>query len=348
MITNHQQYIEQYFSGKPDFGRQVFSLICRNGDGINKIILKIVLPMLPDGIKYKNNCFYDLLKNVKLTIGGTIVFEYKSEQLKKIDIITKKYGKTIYLKDSNTNNVIYYPIDLSDIFGRSVMSGVYDSQNTSQIFDLTFKGIRLCDLSHNEVKLHIELNDIFNVIENKIDKNSSQFEELKNLELIECLLLVNYILSQKKLNRNKKKLVKQTIKNLYMDDQYTNLNLKSKKVSLEMNLPIAFDNNRYKIKKMIFNCEQGNKLNKYRLQVNTQEICCVNNPAEMNVIYGFDNNETLEDNTYAIDMDSMKLKRGEIVVLNLWFNDPIDKSNVYVLFQTEKKCIYDNGCFGFS
>lgn len=118
MIVNHNRYIEQYFSSVPNFSKKASCHISRNGDGVGRIILKIELPNLPDGVKYKYDCVYDLLKMIELYIGGSHFFKYDSSELKKLRLISSYNNHRLNPRSSN-NNIIYYSINLNEIFGES-------------------------------------------------------------------------------------------------------------------------------------------------------------------------------------------------------------------------------------
>ncbi len=166
MIVNYKQYIEQIFSGCPGFGKRVNCCINHLGHATDQVILKIVLPNLPNNIKYKNNPVYDLVNSIHLEIGGITYLKYTGEQLKKLDIMSKNFERKSKIANCD-QNCILYPINLSDFFGESIIET--DTSTNNQPFDLAFKGIRLCDLSFHEVRFFIEFNDIFSIIEDFTD-----------------------------------------------------------------------------------------------------------------------------------------------------------------------------------
>lgn len=354
MIVNSQLYIKRDFVGYPNFGRR--TLCNLNSDvniktynnmqfrgnciGIDKIILKLVLPKLPDGIKYKNDCIYDLLKNIALDIGGTYFFKYSSAQLKKLEFLRQKNEQELNPHDEN-HNVIYYSINLNEIFGESTIK----TENKDQIKDLTFKGLRLCELFYQEVRLCVDYNDIFSIIENTVEAESNLHTELTKLEMIDCSAFVNYVFSRNgEIKRNKEKVTKQKIKiwKTY-DEEINGLSQGIKSVKIPMNQSFV---NSYKIKKLIFECDQGKKLKNYLCQINGSEIFEPIDPNEMNAIYELNNNKKLDENTYAIDLDSMSLKSDSDIVLSLEFTESINgwfRVNTFLEIETE--CIYSYGMF---
>src|ERR1700753_1893696 len=115
MCTNYRDCIEMQFARDMDFDKRI-CFYSKNSVGINEITLKIVLLKFTDDVTYRNNYIYDLLKNIKLTISETTVFECTFEQLIQLDTITRNYEGKIKCKDNNGS--IYYPIYLADIFDR--------------------------------------------------------------------------------------------------------------------------------------------------------------------------------------------------------------------------------------
>jgi len=164
------KYIEQYFGGTQQFGRSYRYGISRNGDGLDKIILKIVLPKLPIGIKYVNSP-YNIINSIRLDIGGVTFFEYTFSQIEHLDFITQLFN--------SVHNVIYYYMDLGSFFKKS-------GEN------LDFYGLRLVDLDYHETAFYVHFNDIFSIIENNIDPITQQYDEIKNLSIQRRVLLAKY------------------------------------------------------------------------------------------------------------------------------------------------------------
>ena len=125
--------------------------ICNDGNGIDQIMLKIELPKLPNDIKYKQFCIYDLLDKITFEIGGSIIFKYNSDQLKKIDMAESNIYALEKLCSVSKNNCIYYPISLYDLFGSSEIQ----SESIGDVLDLEFKGLRLYNLIHDSVSLSL-------------------------------------------------------------------------------------------------------------------------------------------------------------------------------------------------
>jgi hypothetical protein len=249
-------------------------------------------------------------------------------------------------KPHNSNNyVIYYPININNIFGQSKM----ENENSNEIFDLTFKGIRFCELPLTDVNFYIKLNDIFNIIENKIDDNSNKHEELKKLEIIESSLLVNYLSSQTKIDNHEKNMIKQRIKLWTIDDQYEHhLSDGINRVKVKMDMCVSKTGIKtYKIKKLIFQCDQGHKLINCNLQIDGFDMFYSINPDEMNTIYEFDNNIKLNEKIYAIDLDTIELNCHACVVLCLGFTDFIDNLSITAFFEIETECLYFDGLLTF-
>ena len=385
MIVNHKKYIEQLFEKPANFSQKASCHICKNGDGIDQIILKVELPNLPDGIQYKNDCVYDLLKTIELYIGGSYFLTYNSNELKQLRVISSYLNHKSNPR-SNNKNIIYYAINLNEIFGESkienkdenedgIFDGIFDGmfdfsfkgineifgeskienkdENEDEIFDLGFKGIRLCDLLHAKVTLYIDFNDIFSIIENTIESESPLHKQLERLQIINCSLLVNYTSSKTKIKLVEKNITKQKIKRWKIDDQhlYSFKDNKLNNVKLKMCWnPKGSVIDGHKIKKLIFECDQSNKLTSYKLQIDgydlfpTIDLTSMN---DMNALYEFNNNVILNKNTYAVDLDTMTLNSDSNVILCLGFNEPIDKLTINAFFEIEIESIYERGIFRF-
>ena len=60
-VTNTTQYIEQYFNSNVSFGNTCTCVISKNGNGFDQLILRIVLPKLPENVNYKTDCIYNFI-----------------------------------------------------------------------------------------------------------------------------------------------------------------------------------------------------------------------------------------------------------------------------------------------
>jgi hypothetical protein len=185
------EWIEQYASGNPGFGKRIPITISRNGLGVDQIMFRFTLPELPERLKYKKFCAYDLIKNICLEIGGTTIFQLNSKQLYMFDQVERNFYD-IQKCSATTNNKILYPIDLKYFFKESKSDDINLSSN---LIPMDFKGIRLIDLDHHEVRLYITINSTDNIID-----NSGHFPSINNykdilskLELVDFDLLVHYV-----------------------------------------------------------------------------------------------------------------------------------------------------------
>uniref|UniRef100_A0A6C0CBV7 Uncharacterized protein n=1 Tax=viral metagenome TaxID=1070528 RepID=A0A6C0CBV7_9ZZZZ len=164
-MIKHPAYINTGFSGITNFRRRSISEITHYGDGFDKIVIKIELPKLPDGIKYVDSP-YNLINNIELEFAGLTFFKYTSSHFEHLDFITYLF----------TGDVIYLYIDLSLIF-KSEKS--------------LFSGIRLYNIYNHAVRFYVQLNDIFSIIENKIFSPELR-RKINSLSIDDMLLLVKY------------------------------------------------------------------------------------------------------------------------------------------------------------
>jgi len=171
----NNSYIDQDFNGITNFERRNTCYISRCGSGFDKIVLKLNLPKLPYGIKYKKY-LGNILNYFQLEIGGRNIFFYESSHFVHLNFLTQLFRPI--------DNVIYYFLDLSTIFG--------ESTSEFEIFYPEFRGVRLHDLTYCEVRFNIKLNNIFSIIENQIDNLSQQYNEIKNLTVESAILSVKY------------------------------------------------------------------------------------------------------------------------------------------------------------
>uniref|UniRef100_A0A6C0C9Z9 Uncharacterized protein n=1 Tax=viral metagenome TaxID=1070528 RepID=A0A6C0C9Z9_9ZZZZ len=159
-------YIDAGFGSTTNFLKKSYCEITPYGDGFDKIIIKIELPKLPDGVKYVDSP-HDLINEIELEFSSSIFFRYTSFHFKHLDFITQLF----------TDNVVYFYIDLSLIF---------KSEGSS------FSGVRIYNIYYHYIRFYVRLNDIFSIIENKIDYNSQLYHEINILSIDDALLLVKY------------------------------------------------------------------------------------------------------------------------------------------------------------
>jgi hypothetical protein len=162
------EYIEHYFNGTVNFGRRLTCEITPNGIGIDNTVLKIILPVLPEGLIYKKDCVYHLIKSIQIDIGKQHSYQdylhtyikYNSKQLELIDKVNGLYEKKLkcFSRESNT---VYYPFDLGDIFGKSKII-IKDSEG---LLNANFRGLRLCDMGMTEIYFHCEFGNLIDLVE---------------------------------------------------------------------------------------------------------------------------------------------------------------------------------------
>ncbi len=340
---NTIQFVEQRFNDNVQFGNVANCVISRNGDGIDQIILKMVLPELPTNIGYKLDCVYDLIKSIRINIFGSTLFKYNSKQLKMMDMLNDKYyGETIEFS-SMVNNTICYPINLNKIFGNSTTNYVYNT------FDMQFNGIRMCDFDSGNLQLIVKFNDIFSTIETNAEFEG-KYNDIAKLQMVNCLALVQYTVSESSI------LMPPTCANQIIKQKLTlldscplkyksDLSIKSNNHTLSFNSNINYN---FNLKKLIIrvNNHHNNLINSFSLQINGQDCFDRNTSSMLTKIYQYNNNVCLDNHTYAVDLNVNKLSHNDHFVICLTFNNNISEYDMDVFIQTESCGIYKNRMFG--
>lgn len=96
--------INQYFSVTPQFGKKVSATISKNGDLLNNLLLRLVLPEIPqiindDGsinpiskVAWIKNIGYAMINNIEITIGETLIDRQYGEYMNLIyELCSNKY-----------------------------------------------------------------------------------------------------------------------------------------------------------------------------------------------------------------------------------------------------------------
>jgi len=158
--------IPQYFINPIDFGRDTTLNISKHGDLVNEVYLYLKLPPLISSndniedfrINYVKNLGYSLIKKIELEIGGIV--------------LSREYGEWLYIW-----NEITTPI--SQKKGVNIILGNTDkytkSENSKKTLNLTIplyfwfnngtgNSLPLVSLSKDEVKIHIELRKLSEVV----------------------------------------------------------------------------------------------------------------------------------------------------------------------------------------
>jgi len=339
-VTNTTQYIEQYFNSNVSFGNTSTCIISKNGNGFDQLILRIVLPKLPENVNYKTDCIYNLLKSIKVTIFDSTIFKYNSKQLKIIDRLTEKYyGETIEFC-TLIDNVIHYPINLNKTFGESFFNG----HNDINMLDLRYNGVRMCDFDNNNghFKLIVKFNDILSII----DKESEfSIEEISKLQMVECDTLVRYTISEMPIV-----IPTNTIKQKLTLWNTSSLKHKSDVPAIYMKQKIDFNsdnyNNYYKIKKLVIKVNSDIQIKSFLLQINGYDCFSRINANTMKKIYEYNTNTCLDTNVYAMDLDTTSLSCTDNVIIVLGFNNSVTECDIDILVKTESYGTYKNGVFG--
>jgi hypothetical protein len=157
-----------------------FNIQRGHGDYINYMCLKIVLPSLPENIRYKSNVVHRLIEKILIEVAGTTIIEYNSSILKLID---KLYCKNT---DAITDNVIYYKIPISDIFGKSFAVAKYKGT-----YSHAYSGLLINYLEYCSTKLYVKFAKIDDIIENYNSELINEKHIFQNL-CLKAELLCHY------------------------------------------------------------------------------------------------------------------------------------------------------------
>ena len=214
-------FCEQYFHGISGFGKKSLCEISRHGDIAEEFYLKIVLPDLPKCITWKKeNFIYKLINQIEIEIGGYNIVTYSSTKLKNIDKLNGSMEK-IKLLSKLKNNVVYYPINLKDIFNEkyNCTDDICSICQYDKKFSLKNHGIDLSHLYYQQVRFYVRFGNILDMVDynsvNNISDVPPELNELNNLDLVDASLLVRYIIYDFK-NTGQKCNLKQNI-NSWLD-----------------------------------------------------------------------------------------------------------------------------------
>lgn len=340
MINNtFVECIEQLFSAATTFEKTSCCEISRNGDGIDQIILKIELPELPYNIKYKPNCIYDLLDEIRLEIGGTIFFKYNSQELQQIDILEHKFD-SVKKMNSGNNNTIYYPINLREIFGK--FESKNDHINISDINYLLLSGIRhgirLCNMDRCSVKLYVKFSSIWDIIENKLNIESNFAKEISKLEIYDCNLLVQYY-HMREINKADNN-IKQKMTMWHCQSFQDEIDPATPSVKYRL----CFDPvTEYRLTEFVVVNKSNHKIQFFNLQINGVNCFSRSQSADMTKIYQYNKSIELDENVHAVYLETTLLLPSDTVQLNIWFDTNVNYCDISVLAKIETNVVYADG-----
>lgn len=158
--------IPQYFINPLDFGRQTTINISKNGDLINDVYLYLKLPPLVSNndsysnykINYVKNLGYALIKKIELEIGGVV--------------LSREYGEWLYIWNELTTD-LNHKKGINNILGNTENFTKPESSKESLSLTIplyfwfnrgTGNSLPLVSLSKDEVKIHIELRKLSEVV----------------------------------------------------------------------------------------------------------------------------------------------------------------------------------------
>ncbi|ADO67209.1 putative capsid protein 4 [Cafeteria roenbergensis virus] len=166
------EVIPSYFINPIDFGRNTTLNVSKHGDLINEIYLHLKLPPLISSndsldnfkIQYVKNLGYSLIKKIELEIGG--------------NVLTREYGEWLYIWNELTTplqqkrgvNII---LGNTDIYTKAEPTKNSLSLNIPLYFwfnNGTCNSLPLVSLSKDDIKIHIELRKLSEVIKQTPEK----------------------------------------------------------------------------------------------------------------------------------------------------------------------------------
>lgn len=162
-LRGHPGYISQHYEETTGFSKRNRCYIGRCANGFDKIVTRIRLPTLPEGIEYQP-IVHNLFRSIELTICGTTIFRFTSRQLRHSDSVSLLFS----------NSVIYLYVDLNQMIERG------------------FAGIRTSMLEYQQVLFSVQLHDIFSIIKNDISTDSRLRAEIGNLKTDGMYALVRF------------------------------------------------------------------------------------------------------------------------------------------------------------
>ena len=176
----HHMFIEQYFGGCAGFNKKICCEPSVNGsDFMEHALIKIILPDLPDGYKYKQQWDYNFLE-FGLVIRGSVACTYKKNiQSEKNKLIKQKFMENQF--HSIIDNTILYHIDFGEIFGKGKIC----------LYDNNIYGIPVTFMDCDVVTLHVRFGDITNLIDMPVDDNDLKI--LRQLQIEEAYAICKYV-----------------------------------------------------------------------------------------------------------------------------------------------------------
>ena len=312
---------EIHFPGTLDFGRRIVATIPKNGDGIDQLFLKFVLPQLPYGLLYKDCCVYDLIDELTLEIGGKKIIELNSRSLRLFDTL-KRNINDIKICSKIIDNTVIYPFDLKYFFGKS------KTDNAAQLGD-NFEGVRLVDLNYHETRLYLKIGNIIDLINIQYVKpNTNQL--LGGLSLVGVTIIGHYDNFATKPNAK----ITQSTCSLY----YDNVDMDSNDAKSELTHTFPKFNNETKI---ALHSHMLNDVKSFVIQLNGVD-CIKENMKIYKKMYDYNNNTNLGVNTFII---SLTPKLNDIITLRLVFSQPLSKFNMSYAFLVNSDSVYQSGKF---
>lgn len=335
------KYIEQTFMGTANFGRRIQLAISEDELGLDRIMLKFVLPTLGKHLKYKKLCVYDLIYKLEIIIGEHTIVSLNSENLKMIDSVERDFKK-IKKCCKMTNHTIIYPIDLSCFFKKSELAPseykyfdithpkLYGSRtgppsNVKPNIPFDFEGLRIVDIN-DQIRLSVQLNELANIV----NATDSDRYFLSGLQL-ECLsAFCNYYPGNKLPQPNKLCQQIRTWKsaeiNVYSHNHQYKLNIVNTK-----NLTVIIYSD------MLYN------ISAVSLQINANYVLDCMNLLDYKRIYEYDH-APLHEN--VIVLTTAIPGADSIVRLDFTFEKQMDMS-MHIMYNVDVTGIYDNGRLEF-
>jgi hypothetical protein len=176
--------IPQYFINPIDFGKQATIVLGKNGDLIGKIFLHLELPVITENIsskpiykiRYTENLGYALINKIELEIGGIIIARDYGEWMYIWKEIASSLDQQRGINQMIGNNKTFNSNEVSkDSLTLDIPLNFWFCQNLGN-------ALPIVSLTHDEIKLHIELrnlNDVLIQSPQKYVKTSENFSLLQ-------------------------------------------------------------------------------------------------------------------------------------------------------------------------
>lgn len=304
------------------FGRSMYVNVSRLGLGMDQIEFKFVLPELPNNLMWKKLCVSDLVKSIRIQIDSPYMFvlQLDSSCLEMFDKVYRD-GITIIQKQNRISCII----DSSFFFKEST-----NTSNFFHILPMGFKGIRLIDCKNQHVVFHLELNEIYRMIDTDYDVRQYADQKILSRLSMKFLGVWCHCVGSNQLIQNK----------MSISQHIRKLNLWEGKFSVPGNNCKLMITNK-QVSKLIFYSQMLDRVGYVCLQIDGRNCMNIIDLKEYKKTYESENNAKLSDNIFIIDVRS----NIKCLVCAVWLYDMCNDFKISCIYETKEIGIYENDKF---